>query len=327
MFDNKRVFITWWTWTWWEAIINDLLKKYNLKEIIVFSRSEDKQVRLERKLDNPKVTFILGDIRNKELLLKVTKTSDYIIHLAALKHIIKCEENVSESIWINIDGTKNIIDVAIENNISKVLYVSTDKAVEPFNLYWNTKSISEKMIINANKDINNSNTVFFIIRAWNILWSNGSILRVLFDQIVNKKPLTITDLNMRRFYIKINDVIDLIYYSFNHSKWWEIYILKWEVLSLNDILKIMLELYWNWGELIEKIGKRKWEKKDEILISNIEVEDTYVINDKYFVIENLGTISNKTKVKFKEYSTSTNTYNNLSEIKKYIIELFNNYEK
>lgn len=327
MFNDKIIFITWWTWTWWQAIVKDLLKNYNVKKIIIFSRSEDKQVNMEKEFNNDKLLFILWDVRNKELLQKVTIWVDYIIHLAALKHISKCRENPEEAVSINIDGTKNIIDVAIINNIKKALYISTDKAVDPYNLYWNTKSISEKLFINANKDIRNPKTTFFILRAWNILWSNGSVLKIFYNQLISYRPITVTDLDMRRFYISMYEVINLIYFAFNYTKWGEIFIPKCEVLSLEDLLSIFLEIYWKWNEKIVKLWIKKWEKINEILISSNEVTNTYTINDgKAFLIDNLwNNPSNLEKVKFNEYSTLTE-YNksnlDVDKIKKDIIKLF-----
>lgn len=322
MFNNKIIFITWWTWTWWQAIIKNLLEWWNVKKIIIFSRWEDKQVSMEREFDNKKLQFVLWDIRNKDLLRKITQWVDYIIHLAALKHVSKCEENNSEAIWININWTQNIIDISIENKIDKVLYISTDKAVDPYNLYWDTKAISEKLITNANKYLNNEKTIFYTIRAWNILWSNWSVIKVFFNQIRNKKTLMVTNLNMKRFYVTIEEIISLITYSFSKSKGWEIYILKWDIFSLKNILDLMIDIYWDWKEKISELWMKKWEKIDEILISNNEINNTYEIEKKYFVIDSLWRNNYKNyNVSFKNYSTTIQKKNDFKKLRKNIINL------
>lgn len=323
MFEDKVIFITWWTWTWWQAIIKSFLETQKMKMIIVFSRSEDKQVEMERNFNDKRLKFLLWDIRNKELLKKYTFWVDYIIHLAALKHITKCEYNDEETIWINITWTQNIIDVAIENNIKKVLYVSTDKAVNPYSLYWNTKAISERIITAANNYHYNKSTVFFTLRAWNILWSNWSVIKLFHKQIINKKLLTVTDFNMRRFYVSIDEIASFINYTFSKSKWWEIYIVWWEVLSLKDIYNIMIELYWTWDEKVIKLWMKKWEKKYEELISKEELKNTYIIDKNLFVIDNLWKINNKLeKVKFDNYSTKNQKSQNIDKIKENIKKIF-----
>jgi len=319
MFNNKVIFITWWTWTWWQAITKALLKSYDVKKIIVFSRSEYNQVKMENLFSDSRLQFILGDTRNLDLLKKVTTWVDFIIHLASLKHISKCEYNNSEAISINIWWTQNIIDAAIYNNVKKVLNISTDKAVDPYNLYWNTKAISEKIISSANNYLSNKGTIFYNIRAWNILWSNGSVLEIFHNQIVNKKPITITDLEMKRFYNTIEEIVELISYSFEKSKWWEIYVLKWRVLSLKEILNIMLDIYWNRKEEIIYLWAKKWEKINETLISINEASTTFVANDKYYLIDSLWNYSDIfDKVDFDTYSTNNQLQSKLDDIKEYI---------
>lgn len=324
MFDNKIICITWWTWTWWQAITQSLLQSFNVKKIIIISRWEDKQVNMERSFNNKKLSFVLCDVRNKWLLKKITKGVDFLIHAAALKHITKCEENQEETVSINVQGTQNIVDISIENNIKKVLYISTDKAVEPYNLYGRTKALGENIIIHANTRIDNKTTNFFTLRAGNILWSNWSVLSVFRQQVQNKVELTVTDLSMKRFYISIKDITDFILYIFQIAKWWEIFIPKCVVLSLKDILDIIMSEYW--VVKINEWGIKKWEKKDEVLITTNEIDSSYQLNDKYLLIDSLWKhMGHFKQVDFNIYSTnseySKNNSNSLIKIEQDIISL------
>ncbi len=326
MFNGKIIFVTWWTWTWWQAIIKYLLVNYDIKKIIVFSRNEDKQVLMEKDINSKKLTFILWDIRNKEQLLKFSKWVDYVIHLAALKHIYKCSENSDEAISINIVWTQNLIDVCIENKIKKCLYISTDKAVEPYNLYWNTKAIWEKIIIWANSySYNNWICKFFVLRAWNIIWSNWSVFRIFANQIKSGVPITITNIDMKRFYVKISDVVKLIELSFKITKWWEIFVLKWKVLSLKEVLDLVIDIFKLKNYKTIKIWSKTWEKKDEVLISSKEIENTFDYKWKYFIIsDNSYYNKNLKKVDFISYSTDFDIdYWTLEEIKDELLIIFN----
>ncbi len=319
MFHNTTILITWWTGTWWQAIVQSLLEKYQIKKVIVLSRSEDRQVQMERIMHSSKIQFVLWDIRNWELLKKVLHWVDYVIHLAALKHISKCQENPEEAISINVQGTQNLIDAAIFNKVKKVLYVSTDKAVDPYNLYGNTKAIWEQLCIHAN--VNQKETIFSVLRAGNVLWSNGSVVQVLFHQIMNHRPLTITNPNTRRFYITINEIIDLIYFSFCTSIGWEIFIHRWRVISLKDLTECMIGLYWRWNEEILQIGMRNWEKQDEILISRNESSDILFLNDSYFLLDILGRHTwNFPKVDMSEWFWTYENHTPMTEQSRKVLE-------
>lgn len=325
MFHNKTIFITWWTWSWGQSLTRSILQTYNVKKIIIFSRNEDKQVAMKRNFNSDKIHFILWDIRDKELLLKVTKNTDYVIHLAALKHIPKCEENNSEAVWINILWTQNIIDVAIINKVKKVIYISTDKAVDPHNIYGNTKAIGEKMTINANNYIYNDGTIFYALRIGNILGSNGSVIRIFYEQIKAKKTITVTDFDMRRFYVSFEEVVEFIFYTFRVANGWETFVLKWDVLSLKDIIDILLDLYWDWSEEIKEIGIREGEKRDESLISSHEVEKTFILDNKIFLIDSfLKNSENLKKVDFDTYSTKTQREKDIKSVRKKIDILIKN---
>jgi FlaA1/EpsC-like NDP-sugar epimerase len=181
MFDGSRIFVSGATGSWGQTLITMLLSKYNVEEIVCFSRGELQQVLMKRKFNNPKLKFVIGDVRDYEAVQSATKNVDYIFHLAALKHVPVCEENVQETIKTNITGTINIVNAAIKNHVKKVIDVSSDKAVEPINLYGMSKAVGEKVIIQANEL--SDYTKFVCIRGGNVMGSSGSVIPLFIEQI------------------------------------------------------------------------------------------------------------------------------------------------
>jgi FlaA1/EpsC-like NDP-sugar epimerase len=205
MFNNARILITGGTGSWGQTLTQMLLEKYNVKEIIIFSRGELQQVLMQRKFKNEKLKFVIGDIRDYESIKFATKKVDYIFHLAALKHVPICEDHPQEAIKTNINGTTNIVNASIENNVKKVIDVSTDKAVEPINSYGMTKAVGEKLIIQGNEL--SDYTKFVCIRGGNVMGSNGSVIPFFVEQIKTGGPITITDLRMTRFFLTLEEAI------------------------------------------------------------------------------------------------------------------------
>ena len=172
---NSIILITGGTGSWGQELVQQLLEKHEPREIRIFSRSEHKQVEMKRLLNNNKIKFIIGDVRNKDVLFSAMEGCDYVFHLAALKHVPICEDNSWEAVLTNIYGTQNIIECAVRLNIKYVVDVSTDKAVEPFNQYGVTKACGEKLIINAN-NYYSTPTKFVCIRGGNVMGTTGSVL-------------------------------------------------------------------------------------------------------------------------------------------------------
>ena len=191
IFDNARILITGGTGSWGQTLTRLMLENHNPKEIIIFSRGELQQVLMQRKFKNPKIKYIIGDVRDYEAVKFATKNVDYIFHMAALKHVPICEDQPQEAIKTNVIGTTNIVNAAIENRVKKVIDVSTDKAVEPLNLYGMTKAVGEKLIIQAN-DLTD-HTRFVCVRGGNVMGSNGSVIPYFIEQIRNHGPLQISE--------------------------------------------------------------------------------------------------------------------------------------
>lgn len=280
IFDNSRILITGGTGSWGQTLTRLLFKNYSPKEVICFSRGELQQVQMQRKFNNPKLKFVIGDVRDYEALKFATKKVDIIFHMAALKHVPVCEEHPQEAIKTNINGTTNIVNAAIENGVKKVIDVSTDKAVEPLNLYGMTKAVGEKLIIQAN-DLT-EDTKFVCIRGGNVLGSNGSVVPYFVDQIKAGGPLTVTDFNMTRFFLTLEEAIGLLFKAGEDSIGGETFVMNMPAYYIKDIAEVLMEKYGSVN--VKEIGIKPGEKIDEMLISHHEAKLSYCYDENYFVI-------------------------------------------
>jgi FlaA1/EpsC-like NDP-sugar epimerase len=309
IFNNSTILITGGTGSWGQTLTKLLLENHNPKEIIIFSRGELQQVLMQRKFQNSKVRYVIGDVRDYESVKFATINVDYIFHLAALKHVPICENHPQESIKTNITGTTNIVNAAILNKVKKVIDVSTDKAVEPVNLYGMTKAVGEKVIIQAN-DLT-SETKFVCIRGGNVMGSNGSVIPYFIDQIKQGGPITITDLRMTRFFLTLEEAINLLFKAAEVSIGGETFVMNMPACYIQEIAEILMEKY---GIVdIKEIGGRPGEKLDEMLISKHESELSYCFDENYFVIlpSNPNQIihnkyNNLKKFPYTEFSSNTN---------------------
>jgi FlaA1/EpsC-like NDP-sugar epimerase len=280
IFDNARILITGGTGSWGQTLTRLMLDKHNPKEIIIFSRGELQQVLMQRKFKNLKIKYIIGDVRDYEAVKFASKNVDYIFHMAALKHVPICEEHPQEAIKTNITGTSNIVNAAIENRVKKVIDVSTDKAVEPLNLYGMTKAVGEKLIIQAN-DLSDY-TKFVCIRGGNVMGSNGSVIPYFIEQIKAGGPITITDVEMTRFFLTLEEAIGLLFKAAEESVGGETFVMNMPAAYIKDIADILIGVYGN-AEITE-IGSKPGEKLDEMLISKHESPVSYCFDDTYYVI-------------------------------------------
>jgi UDP-N-acetylglucosamine 4,6-dehydratase len=284
MLNNAIIFISGGTGSWGHELVSQLLEKYKPREIRIYSRGEHKQVEMKQEFrNNPILKFIIGDVRDKNILSLAMKNSDFVFHLAALKHVPVCEENCWEAVLTNVYGTQNIIECAIENNVKKVIDISTDKAVDPFNLYGITKACGEKLIINANQNYI-SNTKFICIRGGNVMGTNGSVLPLFKKQIEERNEITITDKEMTRYLMSTREAIGLIFEAAMNSLGGEIFVMRMPATKVANIANVMTILF---GDKKTKqciIGARPGEKKHEVLVSKNESPRTKILNEKYYVI-------------------------------------------
>jgi len=308
IFDNARILITGGTGSWGQTLTRLMLEKHNPKEIIIFSRGELQQVLMQRKFKNPKIKYIIGDVRDYEAVKFATRNVDYIFHMAALKHVPICEDQPQEAIKTNVTGTTNIVNAAIENCVKKVIDVSTDKAVEPLNLYGMTKAVGEKLIIQAN-DLTD-HTKFVCVRGGNVMGSNGSVIPYFIEQIRNGGPVTITDLRMTRFFLTLEEAIGLLFKAAEESMGGETFVMNMPAAYIKDVADILIEKYGDAN--ITEIGSKPGEKLDEMLISKHEAVMSYKYDDAYFVIlpfnpkqDLVDKYSNLEKFSQEEFSSKT----------------------
>lgn len=284
MLNNSTIFISGGTGSWGHELVRQLLEKYDCKEIRIYSRGEHKQVAMRQEFNNhPKLKFIIGDVRDKNILGLAMKGADYVFHLAALKHVPVCEENCWEAVLTNIYGTQNIIECAIKNNVKKVIDVSTDKAVDPFNLYGVSKAAGEKLIINANQNYI-SDTKFICIRGGNVIGTNGSVIPLFKKQLLENNEITVTDESMTRFLMSTKEAIGLIFKAVESSLGGEVFVMRMPATTVKVIADILVDLFGNKDSKRKVIGVRPGEKMYEVLVSKNEVSRTKIFDDKYFVI-------------------------------------------
>jgi len=281
VFDNKTILVTGGTGSWGYELVKQLLT-HNPKEIRVFSRNESNQFTMKQEFDNhPKLSFIIGDIKEREALMESCQDVNYVFHLAALKHVPVCEDQPIEALKTNVHGTQNVIDAAISCNVDRVVYISTDKASNPANFYGLSKAMGERLIIHANTL--NTKTKFVCIRGGNVLGTNGSVIHVFKKQIQEKGKIGITHPNMTRFFLTLEDAIKLVFKATFESLGGEIFVMKMPTCKIIDLANVLIEASGKETIEIETLGIRPGEKIHELLLSEYE-STTTVTYDEYFVI-------------------------------------------
>jgi FlaA1/EpsC-like NDP-sugar epimerase len=270
------------TGSWGYELVRQLLT-YNPKEIRIFSRNESNQFTMKQHFDNDqRLHFIIGDIKEKDVLSEACQDVDYVFHLAALKHVPVCEYQPIEALKTNVIGTQNMIEVAINCNVKRVVYISTDKASDPSNFYGLSKAMGERLIIHANTL--KTNTKFVCIRGGNVLGTNGSVIHVFKKQIKEKQKVGITDLNMTRFFLTVQEAIKLVFKATFESVGGEIFVMKMPACKIVDLAHVLIEASGKENVKIETLGIRPGEKIHELLLSSFESKTTITYDDEYYVI-------------------------------------------
>jgi UDP-N-acetylglucosamine 4,6-dehydratase/5-epimerase len=281
VFENSAILITGGTGSWGQELTRQLLL-HNPKKVAIFSRNESSQVNLKRELNDPKISFCIGDVRDSDALVKACEGIDYIFHLAALKHVPVCEEQPLEALKTNVLGTKNVIDAAIANRVKKVINISTDKAAHPVNFYGMTKAIGEKLIIDAN--MQDVATRFVNVRGGNILGSSGSVLQLFINQLKEKSPIRITDKRMMRFFMTAQSATELLLTAAREGKGGEIFVLKMKACKISDLAEMLMEAYGILDAKMIETGSRPGEKLSEVLLSPFEASHSVILHDRYIVV-------------------------------------------
>jgi UDP-N-acetylglucosamine 4,6-dehydratase (inverting) len=288
MLNDKSILITGGTGSFGKDFTKAILNKYNPKKIIIFSRDEFKQDLFKKELSIMfpnkihKMRFFIGDVRDKERLYRAFDGVDYIIHAAAMKQVPTCEYNPFEAIKTNIHGAQNVIDAAIDKGVKKVVALSTDKAVNPINLYGGTKLVSDKLFISANAYAADKGTVFSVVRYGNVAGSRGSVIpffKSLIDQGCTQLP--ITDFNMTRFWISLKEAVELVLKALDESKGGETYISKIPSFKIVDLAKAMLPEC-----KCTEVGIREGEKLHEVMVTKDDSRSTYEYEKHYIIYPN-----------------------------------------
>ena len=255
-FNNRTVLITGGTGSFGRAMTNKLLRT-NVKEIRIFSRDEKKQDDMRKEFSNKKLKFYLGDIRDRFSVEDAVKNTDYIFHAAALKQVPSCEFYPMEAVKTNIIGVDNLLSEAIKSKVKKIICLSTDKAVNPINAMGVSKSMMEKIIVSKTR--NSDSTQICITRYGNVIYSRGSVIPLFVDQILNKKFVTVTDKNMTRFMMTMDEAIDLVFFAFENGKNGEIFVRKSPATSIEILIKSLEKI----------LGKKKKLKSlDQDMVKN-----------------------------------------------------------
>lgn len=279
-FEDSIILITGGTGSWGQELTKQLLEEHAVKEIRIYSRGEHKQVEMRRKFQDDRIKYFIGDIRDKSRMRLALDRADYVFHLAALKHVPVCEQNPWEAVQTNIIGIQNLIEAAIEKKVKKVIDVSSDKAVDPFNLYGVTKACGEKLIIAANLL---DDTRFVCFRAGNVTGTNGSVIPLFREQILKLNEVTLTDDRMSRFFMRLEDTIRSLVQAAKNSIGGEVIVAKMPACKIVDLARVMLKELGNSKSQVKAVGIRPGEKLFEVLVSKYEMPRTLDLN-KYFVI-------------------------------------------
>lgn len=281
MLNDKAILVTGGTGSFGKAFTRYVLENYDPKKIIIYSRDEFKQFIMqdEFKEYKEKLRFFIGDVRDKERLERAFEGVDYVIHAAALKQVPACEYNPAEAIKTNINGAQNVIDAALNGGVKKVVALSTDKAVNPVNLYGGTKLVSDKLFIAANAYAGSKDVCFSIVRYGNVAGSRGSVIPFFRNIIQNGgKSLPITDYRMTRFWIDLQQGVELVIKALEEAKGGETFISKIPSFKVTDLAEAMLP-----GCEMPEVGIREGEKLHEIMVTVEDSMTTYEY-EKHFIV-------------------------------------------
>ena len=327
MFDNKILIITGGTGSFGHTVLKRFLDT-NVKEIRIFSRDEKKQEDMRIELANDKVKFYIGDVRDYDSVSQAMIGVDYIFHAAALKQVPSCEFYPMEAVKTNVVGTENVLNAANVNGVQRVVVLSTDKAVYPINAMGISKAMAEKVVVAKSRSISEAGPVVCCTRYGNVMASRGSVIPLFINQMKANQPLTVTDPNMTRFLMSLEDSVDLVIHAFEHAEQGDIFVQKAPASTLTDLAQALKELFQS-ESTIKIIGTRHGEKLYESLISREEMSkaqdlgryyripaDNRDLNyEKYFV-------EGETHITEVDDYTSHNTHRlNVEEVKTLLLNL------
>lgn len=270
MFNGKKLLITGGTGSFGNAVLKRFLNT-DIDEIRIFSRDEKKQDDMRKRYASPKLKFYIGDVRDYQGVLNATRGVDYIFHAAALKQVPSCEFHPMEAVKTNVLGTENVLEASIQNEVKRVVCLSTDKAVYPINAMGISKAMMEKVMVAKSRNADDDKTVICGTRYGNVMASRGSVIPLFVEQVRAGKPLTLTDPNMTRFMMTLADAVDLVLYAFEHGKNGDLFVQKAPAATVETLAKALTLLLDKPEHPIHVIGTRHGEKLYEALLSREEM--------------------------------------------------------
>lgn len=280
MFNGKTLLITGGTGSFGGAVLSRLVKS-DLSEIRVFSRDEKKQDDLRKQINDPKVKFYIGDVRDPQSLKNAVIGVDYVYHAAALKQVPSCEFFPLEAVKTNILGTENLLQAAIEAKVKKVVVLSTDKAVYPINAMGMSKGLMEKVMVAKSRQIHPRDTLLCGTRYGNVMASRGSVIPLFISQLKSNSTITITDPEMTRFMMSLEDAVDLVLYAFNNARQGDLFVQKAPAATVKVLVDALAEIFEVKNPKVQMIGTRHGEKKHETLLSREELIRAEDLGDYY----------------------------------------------
>ena len=327
MFENKILMITGGTGSFGKTILKRFLST-NVSEIRIFSRDEKKQDDLRRKLNDEKLKFYIGDVRDYDSVNNAMKDVNFVFHAAALKQVPSCEFYPLEAIKTNVLGAENVMSSAVNCGVERVVVLSTDKSVYPINAMGMSKALMEKCMISKARMQNSKGTIFCATRYGNVMASRGSVIPLFISQIKNNEDLTITDPNMTRFLMSLDESVDLVMYAYEHGEQGSIYVQKSPASTINDLAQALIQIF-NKKNKIKLIGTRLGEKLFETLISREEMARAVDLG-KYFSIPYDNKSLNYSKYfsegeelisKYEDYTSHNTKRLNNEEVKEILLSL------
>jgi len=270
MFEGKVLLITGGTGSFGNAVLNRFLDT-GIAEIRIFSRDEKKQDDMRKKYHNSKLKFYIGDVRDFSSVLNATRGVDYIFHAAALKQVPSCEFHPMEAVKTNVIGTDNLLEAAIQNGVRRVVCLSTDKAAYPINAMGISKAMMEKVMVAKSRGLDDRKTVICGTRYGNVMASRGSVIPLFVDQVRAGKPITVTDPEMTRFMMTLEDAVDLVLYAFEHGRNGDMFVQKAPAATIKTLVEAVLSVMEKPKHEVNVIGTRHGEKLYETLLSREEM--------------------------------------------------------
>ena len=327
MFSNSVLMVTGGTGSFGNAVVERFLDT-DLKEIRIFSRDEKKQEDMRLALNNPKLKFHIGDVRDARSVDEAMRGVDYVFHAAALKQVPSCEFYPMEAVQTNILGAENVMSCAVRNSVRRVIVLSTDKAVYPINAMGLSKAMMEKLMVAKSRMLSEGDTILCATRYGNVMASRGSVIPLFIDQLKAGKDITVTDPTMTRFLMSLEDSVDLVLHAFKNAVQGEIFVQKAPASTVGDLATALKDLF-NASSKIRIIGTRHGEKLYESLLSREEMSRA-IETDRYYCVPsdtrdlnyNKYFVEGETKISGFEAYTSHNTEQlNVEQIKETLLKL------